>query len=91
MSKTAFISGVAGQDGSHLAELLLDKGYEVHGLVRRSSTLNTGRQHVGLDCERYVRIDERYSRPTEVNHLHGDASKAAAQLGWKPEVLFENS
>ncbi len=43
MSKTAFITGVAGQDGSHLAELLLDKGYEVHGLVRRSSTINTGR------------------------------------------------
>ena len=46
-------------------------------------------QHAGLDWERYVRIDERYFRPTEVNHLHGDASKAAAQLGWKPEVTFE--
>lgn len=41
--KTAFISGVTGQDGSYLAELLLGKGYDVHGLVRRSSTLNRSR------------------------------------------------
>lgn len=39
----AFITGITGQDGSYLAELLLDIGYEVHGLVRRSSTFNTGR------------------------------------------------
>jgi len=43
MSKTAFITGITGQDGSYLAELLLSKGYEVHGLIRRSSTFNTGR------------------------------------------------
>ena len=41
--KTAFITGVTGQDGSYLAELLLDKGYDVHGLVRRSSMLNRTR------------------------------------------------
>ena len=41
--KKALIIGITGQDGSYLAELLLDKGYEVHGLVRRSSTFNTGR------------------------------------------------
>lgn len=41
--KTALITGVTGQDGSYLAELLLQKGYDVHGLVRRSSSLNTGR------------------------------------------------
>lgn len=39
----ALITGVTGQDGSYLAELLLSKGYEVHGLVRRSSSFNTGR------------------------------------------------
>ena len=38
MSKAALITGVTGQDGSYLAELLLEKGYEVHGMVRRSST-----------------------------------------------------
>jgi len=43
MTKKAFITGITGQDGSYLAELLLSKGYEVHGLVRRSSTFNTSR------------------------------------------------
>ncbi len=43
MSKRAFITGITGQDGSYLAELLLEKGYEVHGLVRRASTFTTGR------------------------------------------------
>ena len=41
--KKAIITGITGQDGSYLSELLLDKGYEVHGIVRRSSSLNTGR------------------------------------------------
>ena len=40
--KRALITGVTGQDGSYLAELLLDKGYEVHGVIRRSSSFNTG-------------------------------------------------
>ena len=43
MPKSALITGITGQDGSYLAELLLSKGYEVHGLIRRSSTFNTGR------------------------------------------------
>lgn len=41
--KTALITGITGQDGSYLAELLLDKGYEVHGIIRRASMFNTGR------------------------------------------------
>src|ERR1700754_1984430 len=41
--KKALITGITGQDGSYLAELLLDKGYEVHGVIRRSSTFNTSR------------------------------------------------
>ena len=41
--KRAFITGITGQDGSYLTELLLEKGYEVHGLIRRSSSFNTGR------------------------------------------------
>ena len=41
--KKAFITGITGQDGSYLAELLLSKGYEVHGLIRRSSSFNTSR------------------------------------------------
>ncbi len=43
MSKKALITGITGQDGSYLAEFLLTKGYEVHGLTRRSSTFNRGR------------------------------------------------
>jgi len=43
MTKKALITGITGQDGSYLAELLLDKGYEVHGIIRRSSSFNTGR------------------------------------------------
>ena len=48
--KRALITGVTGQDGSYLAELLLNKGYEVHGLIRRSSTFNTSRiEHLYKD------------------------------------------
>lgn len=50
MSKIALISGITGQDGSFLAEFLIDKGYEVHGILRRSSSFNTGRiEHLYLD------------------------------------------
>jgi GDPmannose 4,6-dehydratase len=41
--KVALITGITGQDGSYLAELLISKGYEVHGIIRRSSSFNTGR------------------------------------------------
>ena len=48
--KKAFITGITGQDGSYLAELLLSKGYEVHGLLRRASTYNTKRiDHIYID------------------------------------------
>jgi GDPmannose 4,6-dehydratase len=57
--KRALITGITGQDGSYLAELLLDKGYEVHGVVRRSSTFNRGRiDHLRRDSigERHLRL-----------------------------------
>ncbi len=48
--KKALITGITGQDGSYLAELLLSKGYEVHGIIRRASTFNTGRiEHIYVD------------------------------------------
>ena len=59
--KRALITGVTGQDGSYLAELLLEKGYEVHGIIRRSSTFNTSR------------IEHLYKDPHEIGnrfHLH---------------------
>ena len=49
-TKKALITGITGQDGSYLAEFLLSKGYEVHGIIRRASTFNTGRiNHIYLD------------------------------------------
>jgi GDPmannose 4,6-dehydratase len=66
--KKALITGITGQDGSYLAELLLDKGYEVHGIKRRASSFNTDR------------IDHLYQDPHEPNrrvHLHyGDLADA---------------
>ena len=56
--KKALITGITGQDGSYLAELLLDKGYEVHGVVRRSSTFNRGR----IDHLRRASLGERHLR-----------------------------
>ena len=48
--KVALITGITGQDGSYLAEFLIEKGYEVHGLLRRSSSFNTARiEHLYLD------------------------------------------
>jgi GDPmannose 4,6-dehydratase len=68
MAKIAFITGITGQDGSYLAELLLEKGYEVHGMIRRASTFNTGR------------IEHLYQDPHDSNRrlkLHyGDLSDA---------------
>ena len=59
MSKTALITGVTGQDGAYLAQLLLDKGYTVHGIKRRSSLFNTNRidhlyQDPHVDHPRFV-------------------------------------
>jgi GDPmannose 4,6-dehydratase len=52
MAKKAFITGITGQDGSYLAEILLEKGYEVYGMVRRSSSFNTARiDHIFSDVE----------------------------------------
>ena len=51
--KKALITGVTGQDGSYLAELLLEKGYEVHGIIRRSSSFNTGRIDHIINNEKY--------------------------------------
>lgn len=67
-TKRALLTGITGQDGSYLAELLLSKGYEVHGIIRRSSSFNTARiDHIYRDrhdvsiiviielCNKYVK------------------------------------
>jgi GDPmannose 4,6-dehydratase len=69
MAKKALITGITGQDGSYLAELLLSKGYEVHGIIRRASTFNTGR------------IDHIYSDPhlpsAQLKLHYGDLADAS--------------
>ena len=78
MSKRAFITGITGQDGSYLAEFLLKKGYEVHGLIRRASTFNTSR------------IDHLYVDPHDANarlFLHyGDLGDGARMVTLLSEI-----
>ena len=71
MPKKALITGITGQDGSYMAELLLDKGYEVHGLIRRASTFNTGRiDHLYKDPhEKGTRLFLHYADLTEGSRL----------------------
>ncbi len=71
MTRRALISGITGQDGSYLAELLLDKGYEVHGIVRRSSTFGTERiDHLYLDAhEADARMFLHYGDLSDGNSL----------------------
>ncbi|MEP6962472.1 MAG: GDP-mannose 4,6-dehydratase, partial [Acidobacteriota bacterium] len=51
--------------------------------------LELAAEYSGVDWKKYVEIDARYLRPTEVDHLQGDSSKAREMLGWKPEMTFE--
>jgi len=74
MSKVALITGITGQDGSYLAELLLEKGYEVHGIIRRSSSFNTGRiDHIFQDPHlKGAKLHLHYgdmNDSTNINHI----------------------
>src|ERR1700716_3575958 len=71
MSKTALITGITGQDGAYLAELLLAKGYAVHGIKRRASSFNTDRiDHLYQDPhERNVRLKLHYGDLTDSTNL----------------------
>ena len=76
MKNVALITGITGQDGSFLAEFLIDKGYEVHGILRRSSSFNTGRiEHLYLD--EWVR-DMKMSRL--VNLHYGDMTDSSSLI-----------
>ena len=76
--KTALITGITGQDGSYLAEFLINKGYEVHGIKRRASLINTSR------------IDHLYQDPYEKNRKfilhHGDLTDATSLIRIIQEV-----
>jgi len=92
--KRALVTGITGQDGSYLAELLLDKGYEVFGLVRRSSTLNFERIEHIQDRIHLVQGDlldqnslleaVRSSKPDEIYNL---AAQSFVQTSWNQPVL----
>ena len=94
MTKTALITGITGQDGSYLAEFLLDQGYGVAGMVRRSSTLNFGRiEHIQdrltlvhgdlLDQTSLIDI-LREHKPDEIYNL---AAQSFVPVSWKQPVL----
>ena len=94
VTKRALITGITGQDGSYLAEFLLDQGYEVVGMVRRSSTINFERiKHIQdqieiasgdlLDQASLIDILERY-RPHEVYNL---AAQSFVQTSWSQPVF----
>lgn len=78
MAKKALITGITGQDGSYLAELLLEKGYEVYGIIRRSSTFNTSR------------IDHIYQDPhkksAKLHLIYGDLSDSSSVMSILSEV-----
>ena len=74
--KKALISGITGQDGSFLAEFLLQKGYEVHGILRRSSSFNTGRiEHLYFD--EWVRDMKQKST---INLHYGDMTDSSSLI-----------
>ena len=96
--KKAIITGITGQDGSYLAELLLDKGYEVHGIIRRSSSYNTGRieqimdkihLHYGdlTDSANLIRLVKEIE-PDEIYNL---GAQSHVKISWDcPEFTAES-
>lgn len=92
--KRALITGLTGQDGSYLAELLLEKGYEVYGMVRRSSTINFERISHIQDDIRIVQgdlLDEMSMvdviRTIEPNEVYNLAAQSFVQTSWQQPVL----
>ncbi|MGD8465299.1 MAG: GDP-mannose 4,6-dehydratase, partial [Anaerolineae bacterium] len=94
MTKRALITGVTGQDGSYLAEFLLEQGYEVVGMIRRSSTVNFGRiEHIQdrvtlahgdlLDQTSLMTLMQEY-QPDEIYNL---AAQSFVPVSWKQAVL----
>ena len=69
--KIALITGITGQDGSYLAELLLEKNYVVHGVIRKSSTFNTSRiDHIYIDPHKKTNFFLHYGDLTDTNSIY---------------------
>jgi GDPmannose 4,6-dehydratase len=92
VTKTALITGITGQDGSYLAELLLAKGYEVHGLIRRSSLFNTTRiDHLYHDVHEggpplYLHYADLTDSSSLIGHLHQVKPSEVYNLGAQSHV-----
>lgn len=89
-NKVAFITGITGQDGSYLAELLIKKGYKVHGLVRRSSTFNTQRiDHIRHKLElHYGDMTDPFSlmwslKKSNPDEIYNLAAQSHVQVSWE--------
>lgn len=88
MSKVALITGITGQDGSYLAEFLFEKGYEVHGVLRRSSSFNTDRiEHLYIE-----ELIEDMHKERKIHLHYGDMTDSANLIGLiqkiKPDELY---
>ena len=84
--KKALITGITGQDGSYLAEFLLSKGYEVHGLIRRSSSFNTGRiDHIYV-CDELLGLARScvIHKGMRGNQQPSDHAPVSVDLDWPP-------
>jgi len=85
--KRAFITGITGQDGSYLTELLLGKGYEVHGLVRRASTLNRSRiDHLHTEPNLHLHYGDLTDGVSLVNLIHAIEPHEVYNLGAQSHV-----
>ena len=83
MNKVALITGITGQDGSYLAELLLKKKYKVHGIIRKSSSFNTGRiDHLYIDPHNKTNFFLHYGDLTDSNNIYNLISKI------KPDEIY---
>lgn len=82
-SRCALVSGITGQDGSYLADLLLAKGYQVHGLIRRSSTFSTGRiEHLYQDVHESSRGPASRLRLHYEKTLRNSGHRVLLPAGW---------
>jgi len=94
MGKKALITGITGQDGSYLLEILLDKGYEVHGIIRRSSSFNTGRiDHLYNNADVYgKRMFLHYGDVTDTSNLNRLLEKIAPEeiITWPHKVMSKS-
>ena len=86
--KTALITGINGQDGSYLAEFLLEKGYRVHGIIRRSSYFNTGRiEHLYFD-EWIKDVHEKRSLELHYGDMTDSSSLIRIIQQVKPDEIY---